>query len=587
MIGGRVVTHRYSDAPTGLEDNSITASREIADAGTSLVVDVDAHRVRGVVFDSVEGESRFVASAQVMSTVGPPISDVSVAVREVVALLEGQTGVHLNVGDDPKSFMGPFALTGYPVAPLRVAIVPTGRQALTPVLATSGRATPSAVHILTDSVRTEDGVLSSTLLEVRLRGLKPDVVVLLEGDRAQSEWASAVGTFGNLIADQSIGQVIVLASEEFQQYLIQTLGDDTNMTGLDPNQYEPHEVALALETELNELYEQRVASGARVGIEREMKFVNRLRSGDLSTRYIARRLERSVVAVDVSSGTAINWSTMHAGGSIARPDLDVNVNVRSLFEANIDALRTMVPVEMSREDLANWILNRATRPRVESVLWEDQIIESVLLSRVVARTWGNLSGIASDQIDLIIAGNGFCFPGEPVLGVLALLNGFQPAPLGGVVQIVLDPDGLLWAAGAVGDQAPAVAADAIEHDLLSPAATVVVVEGSGAEGQPAVTGKLTYEDGEAVEFSVAYGALARLPLGEGDQATLVLTCEPGFAVGGSNPGEQVQFGPEDDLQGGEVGIIIDARGRPMIEPAEESVARESVRRWYSDLDIEI
>ncbi len=582
-----MVTHRNAEATTGLEDSSIAGAREVADAGASLVVDVDAKTVRGVVFESVEGKSRFVASAQVVSTLGPPIGDVSVAVREVVSILEEQTGIKLSADSTSDSHLGPFAITGYPVTPLSVAIVPTGHQPLTQVLAATGRATASTVHVLADVVRTDDGVLSSTLLEGQLRGIRPDIVVLLEGDRAQSEWASAVGTFGTLIDDNAIDQLIVLASEEFQQYLIQTLGDRANMTGLDPNQYEAHEVAMALETELIDLYEQRVAATTRTGIDRKLKFVNRLRGGDLATRYIARRLERSIVSVDVSSGIAINWSTLHTGGSIARPDLDVHGNVRNLFGPGLDSVRSILPFDQSLEDLANWILNRASRPRVESALWTDQVIESALLSTIVRRAWSDLAGIASDQIDLIVAGAGFCFEGDPVLGVLALLNGFQPAPLGGFVQILLDPDGLLWAAGAIGEMAPAVAADAIENDLLTPAATVLVVEGGGAEGQTAVSGKLTYEDGEAVDFSVAYGSMHRLPLGDGDRATLVITCEPGFAVGGSNPGEQMQFGPDDGFQGGEVGVIIDARGRPMAEFSEDSAARDAVRKWYADLDIDL
>ncbi len=581
-----MVTYRNTDAPTGLEDSAIAGPRETADAGASLVIDVDGLHVRGIVFDSVEGESRFVASSQVMSTLGPPIGDLPTAVREVVSILEGQTGTQFGVEAGSEDHLGPFAITGYPVAPLSVAIVPAGSHALTHVLAATGRATPSTVHILTDAVRTEDGVLSSTLLEVRLRGIRPDVVILLEGDRAQSEWASAVGTFSNLISEGAVGQLIVLASEEFQQYLIQALGEGANMTGLDPSQYEPHEVASALEAELAELYDQRVAGEPRFGINRELRFVSRLRAGDLATRYLARRLERSIVSVDVAAGTAINWSTMHAGGSLARPDLDVHTNIRSLFAIGLDGVRSALPLEMSREDLANWVLNRATRPRVGAAVWRDQIVESVALSAFVAESWRNLEGVASDQIDLIVAGSGFCFDGDPALGVLAALNGLRPAPLGGVVQVLLDPDCLLWAAGAIGDQSPAVAADVVEHDLLSPTATVVVVEGAGAEGQPAVSGKLTYEDGESVEFSVAYGSMMRLPLGEGDRATLVLTCEPGFAVGGSNPGEQIQFGPEEGFEGGEVGVIIDARGRPMAEFSDETAARDAVRRWYTDLGIQ-
>ncbi|MEZ4521032.1 MAG: hypothetical protein R3A46_05240 [Thermomicrobiales bacterium] len=582
-----MVSYRNSDAPTGLEDNAITSGRESADAGASLVIDVDAHIVRGVLFDSVEGQSRFIASAQVPSTLGPPISDLTVAVREVISILEEQTGMDLDAGEND-SALGPYAITGFPIRPLSVAIVPTGQQALTPILAVTGRATASIVHILTDNVRTEDGVLSSTLLESRIRGIRPDIVVLLEGDRAQSEWASAVGTFGNLMPDGIPDQLIVLASEEFQQYLIQALGDGANLTGLDPSQYEAHEVASALEAELTDLYEQRVGAEPRMGVSRDLKYVSRLRAGDLATRFTARRLERSVVSVDVSSGTAINWSTMHAGGSLARPDLDVHANIRALFGIPAGVLRSSIPLDMSQDDLGNWILNRALRPRVKSALRRDQLIESGLLTHVVSSAWRDLEGVVSDQIDIIIAGEGFCFEYDPALGVMALINGLQPAPLNGVVQVLLDPDGLLWSAGAIGDLSPAVAADVIENDVLAPAATVVVVEGTGTEGQPAVSGKLTYEDGETIEFSVNYGSMRRLSLGEGDQATLILTCEPGFAVGGSNPGEQIQIGPDDGLRGGEVGVIIDARGRPVFADRETLAAgQEDVRRWYLDLGIEL
>lgn len=316
-----MLTYRSSDAPTGLEDASITAPREMADPGAAVVLDVDSQRVRAVMIDSVEGESRFIASVEVMSTLGMPVDDLSVGVREALALLAGQTGVRIDNEADDVDAPDTITMTGFPAPPLNVAIVPAGTNPLTAVLTLTSWATPSFVHLLTDAVRTEDGLLSATLLEIRLRGLQPDIVVMLEGDRAQSEWASAAGAFGSLMSDGVIDQLIVLAADEFQQYLIQALGEDANMTGLDPSQYEAHEVAMALETELEDLYEQRVASSLRLNVGRPVKFVSRLRSGDLATRYIARRLERSVVSLDISSGTSICWSNAHSGGSIARPDL--------------------------------------------------------------------------------------------------------------------------------------------------------------------------------------------------------------------------------------------------------------------------
>ena len=99
--------------------------------------------------------------------------------------------------------------------------------------------------------------------------------------------------------------------------------------------------------------------------------------------------------------------------------------------------------------------------------------------------------------------------------------------------------------------------------------------------------RLTYEDDEATDFEVPYGSIRRLEFSDGDSGSLWLTCEPGFAVGGSNPGERLEFGQSIPLQGGEVGILIDARGRPLeIEGETRSIGREAVQRWYAELGIE-
>jgi hypothetical protein len=575
------------NAVPAVEGGEAPGGASVAHTGASLVIDVDGHAVRGVLFDAVEGQGRFVASAETVSTAGPPIGDLSVAVRDVVASLESQTGLKLMGGERESSELVALALSGHPVAPLRVALVPTGSHGLTPALSAIARATTSIVDVVDSNVRTEDGVLSATLLETRLRGFRPDVIVLLEGSRAQAEWASAVGTFGTLIGEGLVSQLIVLASEDFQQHVIQTLGERANLTGLDPAQYEAHEVAAALEAELLGHYEERVAMGPALGLQRSPTFVSRSRAGDLAARFIARRQAKSVAAISVAEGTVINWSTIHSGAALNRPDLDLHANIRGLFGPAFEFARALLPIDLSQEDLANWILNRALRPRVQAATIRDQVIESVLSSGLLHQAWQDLSGIANDQLDLLIGGRAFCNDRYPALGALALLNGLQPAPLGGVVEVYLDPDGLLISAGAIGEMVPALAAEAIEHDLLSPAATVIVVEGEGSEGEVAVTGRLTYEDGETVALSVPFGTLQRLQLGEGDRASLLLVCEPGYTIGGSNPGEELEFGQTHPLRGGEVGVLIDVRGRPLESFGSQSAAtRERVRRWYSELGIE-
>jgi hypothetical protein len=54
----------------------------------------------------------------------------------------------------------------------------------------------------------------------------------------------------------------------------------------------------------------------------------------------------------------------------------------------------------------------------------------------------------------------------------------------------------------------------------------------------------------------------------------------GFDVG-SGPGKR----HECEVRGGEVGIVLDARGRPLTLPEDEAERRELVERWVTALEL--
>jgi hypothetical protein len=72
-----------------------------------------------------------------------------------------------------------------------------------------------------------------------------------------------------------------------------------------------------------------------------------------------------------------------------------------------------------------------------------------------------------------------------------------------------------------------------------------------------------------------------LPLADGARATLKLDCEPDYTIGGQ---QHVEFG-EGQLRGGSLGIVIDARGRPLSSPNDASLRAGRVANWLSDLGV--
>ena len=76
------------------------------------------------------------------------------------------------------------------------------------------------------------------------------------------------------------------------------------------------------------------------------------------------------------------------------------------------------------------------------------------------------------------------------------------------------------------------------------------------------------------------GDLRLVPLGEGETAVVTIEPERGFDCG-EGPGKRV----EREARGGTVGVILDARGRPLEVPTARDTGRKAVEQWVTALDL--
>jgi hypothetical protein len=113
--------------------------------------------------------------------------------------------------------------------------------------------------------------------------------------------------------------------------------------------------------------------------------------------------------------------------------------------------------------------------------------------------------------------------------------------------------------------------------------TVVSVVGNLPEGEPALQAVLEYPDGRRHVEDVAQGTLVRLPLLAGEQALLGLYPVPSVDVG-LGPGQQARA--SEPVEGGALGLIVDARGRPLTLPAADDERIARLAAWRRALGLE-
>src|SRR5205823_12010002 len=161
------------------------------------------------------------------------------------------------------------------------------------------------------------------------------------------------------------------------------------------------------------------------------------------------------------------------------------------------------------------------------------------------------------ETDLILATGGI-LAHAPQYGhvALVLLDALQPR---GVTSLVLDRTMLISQLGAVATVAPIAAVQVNENDaVMHRLGTCVVPFGDLPSGQAAIRVGVEYSNGRQVTAEVMTGSIEIIPLRLNEQALLTLYPAPTAEVA-LGPGERARAAEEID--GGLIGLIIDARGR--------------------------
>jgi len=587
-----------------------------------LATDVGSTTTKARFFHLKDGEWRFLVAGEAPTTVETPYEDVTLGVRNAVREVEEMTGHRIlsERGDsiampyDGKVGVDLYCTTSSAGGGLQMMVAGLIKMM---TAESAYRAALGAGSVVMDVVARDDGRRPHQKIQ-RIRSLRPDMILLAGGtDGGESahvmeivELINAAEPKPRLGADYQLP--LVYAGNKALRPRIEKLMKDRFALSIVDN------IRPVLETEnteparsaIHELFMEHVMSHAP-GYSKLMKWTSvpimPTPAGEgLAMRLIASTFKMNVLGVGLGGATTNVYSIVD--GRFVRSvsaNLGMSYSVTNVMKlAGLKNIVRWLPFKLSEEDVASRLMNKMIRPTTLPQTLNDLVVEhsvarealrlglehhKTIATRLkgirVERTLADAfeqkleeTYIKMMSID-VIAGTGGLLSHAPdrVQTMLILIDAFQPE---GITRMFQDSVFMMPHLGVLSTVYEKAAWSIFDKDCLVRLGTVISPSGTGEPEEPVMTAELETPDGQKAGYELKFGEVKRISVAERQEAKIIVTPQKKFDMG-SGPGHKM----EGTVMGGEVGIILDARGRPLLLPEDENARREALLRWFYALNV--
>lgn len=428
---------------------------------------------------------------------------------------------------------------------------------------------------------------------------QPEVIVLVggtEGGATQPvvEIARLISTALHILKNVESPTVLYAGNIEARAQVAEILGSMTTLRAIDNIRptLEVENLA-AIQSELENLYMQRRMSllpgFQKLNSWSPHSVIPASKSFEKVISYLGQYNNLDVIGVNIGSGaTMVSVQRQDYQSSVVRSDAGVGHGLASLLKiVPMEKFHRWLPFELAPKELHNHLLNKslypASIPETEEELLIEQAIarESLRLALAQLQTgplFHSSPGANALHWNLLIgAGRTLTQTPQPGYAVLTLLDGLEPW---GVTNLALDSAGLANMLGSLALVQP-VAAVEVTRDAFLNLGTVIAPWGYGQPGKVALKLKIDYANGNRQDMEVAFGSLQVIALPPGEKATLEIHPARQLDIGLGQPGR----GALVEVEGGLLGIIVDARGRPLRLPTDGARRPAQIRQWLEDLGV--
>ncbi|MBS11198.1 MAG: methylaspartate mutase [Gemmatimonadetes bacterium] len=587
------------------------------DLNVVIATDCGSTTTKAILIERVDGVYRQTYRGEAPTTVEAPIEDVTRGVLNAIEEVEelsgrkiqengtilspadGQTGVDAYISTSS-------AGGGLQMMVAGVVAAMTGESAQ--------RAALGAGAIVTDVLASNDGRLPHEKVE-RIRNLRPDMVLLSGGTDGGT--ISHVVELAEFIAAADpkprFGSgfklpVVYAGNRDAVDEVSNALGDRSALTVSENIRPSLEEENLGpARNAIHDLFLEHVMAQApgypdliemaNAPIVPTPGAVGKMIQSVATTRDI------NVLGVDIGGATTDVFSVF--GETFNRSvsaNLGMSYSVSNvLAEVGLESILRWLPFDVEESDLRDRIKNKMIRPTTIPQTLEELQIEQALAREALRLALGQhkqlavgLKGLQSERdlsdvfeqsatgeslvslmaLDLIIASGGVLSHAPNRAQTVAMLvDAFQPE---GITQLAVDSIFMMPHLGVLSTINEQAATDVFDRDCLIDLATCVAPVGSGDPGSVCLEYDIRAQDGRHTG-SLAVGGLAKISTDGPIDATLA-------PARGFDLGDGVGTPVEKQLQGGQVGLILDGRGRPLTFESRDA-QRERATAWTSALDV--
>ena len=586
-----------------------------------LATDCGSTTSKARFFKKLKNEYRFVCAGEAPTTVEAPYEDVTLGVRNAVREVEELTGHKLlsekgiiDTRADEKTGIDLYATTSSAGGGLQMMVAGvvksmTGESA--------ERAALGAGAIVMDVIAVNDGRRLHEKIEM-MRHLRPDMVLVAGGTDGGDiehviQTAEVIRT-AEPKARLGIGYklpIVYAGNNRARKQVEEILGSRYALTMVD-------NLRPTLEVEnsepareaIHELFMEHVMSHAP-GYDKLMKWTDvpimpTPAAEGRMFRTIAERRKVNVIGVGLGGATT-NVYSVYDGKFVRTVSANLGMSYsicNVLHSAGLQNITRWLPFEFDEVEIRNVLRNKMIRPTTIPRTIDELVIEhavarealrlgfmhhkflarglrGVRIQRTIADIFDQRA-FAETYIDMMnirmIAGTGGLLSHAPrrAQTALALIDGFLPE---GVTKLAQDSVFMMPHLGVLSSVHPAAALEIFEKDCLVRIGTCIAARGTIAEDADALKLKAMMPDGFAVEKSLKFGEMGLIPLEEGRSASIEIEPAKELDVG-AGPGNKLAV----EVEGGVVGVILDARGRPLILPQDDKERRRRLLQWFSVLD---
>ena len=568
-----------------------------------LAIDVGATVTRAVLFDVVEGQYRFVASAQAPSTAEAPFKDIGIGVREAITNLQNVTGARL-LGEHDNNLIAPAQPDGSGVDAV-VGTISAGPAVKTVVVGllsdvsvqSARRLAESTYSRIVDTLDLSDHRRPDQQMDSIVRS-RPDLVVLTGGtdggaSRSIQKMLEAIGLACYLMPLEKRPMILYAGNQKLADDVKELLGGHAGKVevsynvrpsleteDLDPGRYE---LALLM----TKLRQRQIRGVEELNLWTAGNLLPTAYARGRMIRFLSKLYESTRGLLCVNVGASATSVSAGFAGELALgvyPQYGIGENLAGLLQqTDIEDIMRWLQLDISANMLREYMFQKSLYPSSIPATKDEVAITQALARqalylavRTVQKDFPVHARPGRDGVmpplDLILGAGGVISEGTSLgQSLLLLLDAIQPV---GIMPILLDQNNLLPLLGVAASRSHYLPVQVIESGAFIGLGTVVSVIASANYGDQVLRARLSYADGTEARAEVKFGALELLPLPNGQTARLSLQpfhrADAGLGSGKSGT---------VTVTGGALGVVIDARGRPLQIPSDPVRRRELMKRW--------